>query len=201
MIKNIILDVGMVLLEFAWEQVLDKLGLTGECRERVAKATALSPDWNELDRGVLSDEEILGRFIGNAPEYEKEIRLMWEHTADMVYAYPYAEDFVKALKAKGYGVYILSNYPRTMFSVTQEALKCTTYADGRLFSHMVGLTKPEKEIYQLLLERYQLRPEECLFLDDNAANVAAARELGIHAIRFTTLPEAKREMKKYNVEV
>lgn len=101
MVKNIILDVGMVLVEFAWEQVLDQLGLTGACRERVAKATALSPDWNELDRGILSDEEILGRFIGNAPEYEKEIRLMWEHTADMVYAYPYAEDFVKSLKGEG----------------------------------------------------------------------------------------------------
>lgn len=201
MIKNIILDVGMVLVDFCWEQALRDLGLTEECLEKVSRATVKSKDWNEFDRGVLSDEEILKTFIANAPEYETEIRLMWEHMADLVKPYPYAEEFVKNLKESGYRVYILSNYPRPLYEVTQDTLKCTSYADGRLFSHMVGLTKPEKEIYEHLLASYQLNAEECLFLDDNAANVKAAEKLGIHAIRFTTLEEAMDKMRELGVNI
>lgn len=201
MIKNIILDVGMVLVDFIWEKVFEDLGICGEAKEIVGAATTLSPDWNELDRGVLSDEEVLKRFVSNAPEYEAEIYRMWEHKGAMVVAFPYAETFVKDLKAKGYGVYILSNYPRSLYEATKEALKATTYADGRLFSHMVGLTKPEKEIYEYLLNEYDLNPDECLFLDDNAANIKAAEELGIHGIHFTSFEKAKSEMRKYSIEI
>lgn len=197
MIKNIILDVGMVLVDFCWERALYGLGLSESSVEKVARATVLSKDWNEFDRGVLPDEEILRRFLSNAPECESAIRLMWEHMADLVEPYPYADKFVQTLKERGYRVYILSNYPKTLYELTQDALACTRHADGRLFSHMVGMTKPEREIYEYLLARFRLHANECLFLDDNAANVDAAEQLGISAIRFTTLEETLDKMREY----
>ena len=59
MIRNIVFDVGNVLVEYSWERMLQALHITGEAYDAVAKATVLSPMWNELDRSLVSDEEIL----------------------------------------------------------------------------------------------------------------------------------------------
>ena len=74
MIKNVILDVGNVLVDYCWEKHLASFGFPADIAERVAKATALSEDWEEYDRGVLTDAEVLNRFIENDPGVEKEIR-------------------------------------------------------------------------------------------------------------------------------
>ena len=68
--------------------------------------------------------------------------------------------------------------------------------DGALFSWQVKLNKPEPEIYQTLLERYQLKPEECVFLDDSRDNVNAARNMGIHAIHFMGIEDAKKKLRE-----
>ena len=68
--------------------------------------------------------------------------------------------------------------------------------DGGVFSYQEHVIKPDERIYQILLERYALLPEETLFLDDNAENIAAAQKLGIHGIVFTNLPEAKAQAEK-----
>ena len=67
MIKNVILDVGNVLVDYCWEKHLASFGFPADIAERVAKATALSEDWEEYDRGVLTDAEVLNRFIENDP--------------------------------------------------------------------------------------------------------------------------------------
>lgn len=200
MIKNIIFDVGMVLVDFNWRRVLEKLGMGGELLERVADATVRSKMWNEYDRSRLRDEEILEAFVASAPELEKEIRLFWEHVADTITQYPYAVSWVKEWKEKGYRCYILSNYAKRTYELTKEALSFENLMDGVLFSYETHQTKPEPEIYQTLLARFGLNPEESVFLDDNAANVAAARELGIHAIQFATREAAVEELKKLGVE-
>lgn len=69
MIKNIILDVGMVLIDFCWKELLEKLGITGEAFEAVADATVRTPEWNEYDRSALTDEELLAGFQAKAPDY------------------------------------------------------------------------------------------------------------------------------------
>lgn len=200
MIRNIIFDVGNVLVEYSWERMLEALHITGEAYDAVAKATALSPMWNELDRSLLSDEEILQGFINNAPEYEREIRLVWDNIPESIHCYDYSVEWVRKFRKKGYKTYILSNYSKRGYEVTKQELPFVADMDGVLFSYEVKLVKPEPEIYQTLLEKFQLKPEECVFLDDNEKNIIAAREAGIHAIHFKNKEQAEEELAKLGVK-
>lgn len=199
MIRNIIFDVGNVLVEYSWERMLKALHITGEAYDAVAKATVLSPMWNELDRSLLSDEEILEGFIQNAPEYEKEIRLVWDNIPESIHCYDYSVEWVREFRKKGYGTYILSNYSKRGYEATKQELPFVADMDGVLFSYEVKLVKPEPEIYQTLLKKFQLKPEECVFLDDNEKNIIAAREAGIHAIHFRNKEQAEAELEKLGV--
>lgn len=200
MIRNIVFDVGNVLVEYSWERMLEALHITGEAYDAVAKATALSPMWNELDRSLLSDEEILQGFINNAPEYERKIRLVWDNIPESIHCYDYSVEWVRKFRKKGYKTYILSNYSKRGYEVTKQELPFVADMDGVLFSYEVKLVKPEPEIYQTLLEKFQLKPEECVFLDDNEKNIIAAREAGIHAIHFKNKEQAEEELAKLGVK-
>ena len=200
MIKNIILDVGKVLVEWDTEYAFRELGLDGEAGRAVAAATVASPDWNELDRSLLTDEEILAKFIARAPEYEKEIRMVWDNIALPIWQYDYARPWIRAMKRNGYRVYILSNYSRYTYEHTREALSFLEDVDGALFSFQVKQIKPEPEIYRSLLAKYSLNPQECIFLDDRRENVEAAEAQGIAGIQFTGYEEALLELKRRGVK-
>lgn len=195
MIKNIILDFGMVLANFCWEKHMKSFGYTGETFERIAKATVLSPDWVEYDRGVLTDEEILNRFIAHEPSVKAEICRVLENLNGMIEIYPYTKSWMQELKAQGYQVYILSNLGSKVFHDCGSKMDFVELADGAVFSYQEKLVKPDDSIYYRILKRYQLRPEETVFFDDNKANIEAACEVGIHGIVFEALEQAKQELE------
>ena len=199
MIQNVIFDVGMVLVDFSWQRVMKELGFSEEVFEAVADATVRDSLWNEFDRSRMSDEEILQGFIFNNPAQEANIRLYWEHIGDTIRCYPYTHDWIRELKDKGLHCYILSNYARRTYELTREELSFEKLMDGALYSWQVQQVKPEPEIFRTLLERFGLRPEESVFLDDNPKNVEAARKLGIHAIQFTTREAALKELAALGV--
>lgn len=200
MIKNIIFDVGKVLVEWQPLVAMKKLGFDDETAKAVAAATTDSPEWDVSDRSVLSDEEILAMLIGNAPEYEKEIRTFWENISLPIYQYDYVREWIQGLKRKGYGVYILSNYGRWTYQNTTEALSFLKDVDGAVFSFQVHQMKPEPEIYQTLLTKYDLKAEECVFLDDRQVNIDGAKALGIEGIVFTSYEKAVQALREYGVE-
>ena len=196
MIKNIIFDVGQVLVKVCWLEVMQELGFHEDITERVANATVRSSTWSEYDRSLRSYEDILAEFASNNPEVEAEILLFMEHETESIREFPYAKEWVKSFKDKGYRCYVLSNYPKRTFEMTHSERSFKEYMDGAVYSCDVQMIKPEKEIYQTLLERYDLLPEECVFIDDNLANVETARNMGIHAIQFQTKSEAEEELKR-----
>lgn len=200
MIKNVIFDVGKVLVEWEPLVAMKKLGFDDATAKAVAAATTDSPEWDESDRSVGTDEEILAMLIGNAPEYEKEIRTFWENISLPIYQYDYARAWIRELKNKGYGVYILSNYGRWTYQNTAEALSFLEDVDGAVFSYQVHQMKPEPEIYQTLLTKYGLKAEECVFLDDRQVNIDGAKAQGMEGIVFTSYEEAVERLKEYGVK-
>ena len=200
MIKNVIFDVGKVLVEWEPLVAMKKLGFDDATAKAVAAATTDSPEWDESDRSVGTDEEILAMLIGNAPEYEKEIRTFWENISLPIYQYDYARAWIRELKNKGYGVYILSNYGRWTYQNTTEALSFLEDVDGAVFSYQVHQMKPEPEIYQTLLAKYGLKAEECVFLDDRQVNIDGAKAQGMEGIVFTSYEEAVERLKEYGVK-
>lgn len=200
MIKTIIFDIGNVLADFRWEEFYRDKGYTGEVYERLAKATVASPDWCEYDRGVLTDEEMLNRFIKNDPEMEDVIREALADTKGMVTMRDYAIPWIQELKSKGYQVLFLSNFPERIRWECDDALKFVPYTDGGIFSYEDKVIKPGTEIYLLLLYRFGLKPEECVFLDDSKRNIDGAAKLGINTIHFTDRESALAELKALGVE-
>lgn len=202
MIKNIVLDVGKVLV--AWEPLdtMRKLGMKEETVAALSDALFKSGVWNETDRGALTDEEFLALAINSAPCYESEIRKFWEHVDMAIWQLPYVKEWITSIKRAGYQVYILSNYGSWTYEKTREkALNFLEYTDGAVFSYEVKHIKPEPEIFEELFRRFSLKPEECVFLDDLEANIEGAVNMGMHGIVFTGLEDALGKLKVLGVEL
>ena len=187
MIKNIVLDIGMVLGHFCWEKVFtDVMGVTGEDFDRLASATVLGPYWDEFDRGVLSDEEIAEKCIALSPMDEKLIREFYSHLGEVVEDYSYSYEWVQNLKTTGFKVYLLSNYGKTAFEKCRANgnLAFMDLVDGDFISYRYKMIKPDIKIYKTFLETYGLNGEECLFIDDRAVNVQGSIDAGMKAYLF-----------------
>ena len=146
----------------------------------------------------MSDEEIITKCIERAPEYEKEIRLLFDTTAGLVEEYPYSYEWIRSLREQGYKVYLLSNYGKTSFEAARDnqRLSFLPLVDGAVISYEVQIVKPEPGIYEALLTKYGLKAEECLFLDDRADNIEAAKQLGFHGIVVESYSQAVTELDK-----
>ena len=183
--KNIIFDVGNVLLDYRWQQMLMDYGLDESEAYRVGRELFDDPDglWHEFDLGVKSQEEIIQEFEQKHPKDAEVIRWFISHGEYMHVARPAIWKLVHQLKEAGYHLYILSNYPEILFK------KHTQYADfmddmeGMVVSYMLHVGKPERIVYQTLCDRYGLNKEECLFFDDRAENVQGAIDFGMRAKR------------------
>lgn len=200
MIKNIVFDIGNVLTDYRWKEFLQDKGFDEAMIKRIAKAAFLSPVWNEVDRGVWSEEELMQGFIANDPEIEKELYQTLSDAHGLVIPRDYAIPWVKELKEKGYGVYYLSNFSDKARRDCAEALGFVPFTDGGILSYQEQVIKPDAAIYKLFLERFSLKAEECVFLDDTLANVEGAEAVGIHGIHFVSREQACEELKRLGVE-
>lgn len=196
MINTIIFDIGNVLAAFDWENNLRRFGFPEEEYEAIADAVYRSSDWNEMDRGVLTLEELTQRFCRKEPQYASDIKKVIMAASGMIRQYPYTKPMIRMLKEKGYRVYYLSNYGEFVYEETKDQLDFTELMDGGLFSYEVKMIKPNPWIYEELLERYGIKPEEAIFFDDNLKNVEAANKRGILGIQFQGYDEAMKELKR-----
>lgn len=199
MINTIIFDIGNVLADFTWKEYLESFGYTGEMLERIARASVMNEKWEEYDKGLMSDEEILQCFVDKDPEIEADIRRCFENVKGMVSRNDYAIPWIKELKQKGYKVLYLSNFSRKASQECADALDFIPYMDGGILSYKDKVIKPMPEIYKLLIDRYDLNPDECVFMDDMEKNLKGAEALGIHTILFRNKSQAEEELKKLGV--
>ncbi|MBO7599842.1 MAG: HAD family phosphatase [Lachnospiraceae bacterium] len=196
MIKNIVFDIGNVLVEFGWKPYFDKFNLTPEEFERLVNATVKSNVWNEMDRGAVSEEEILNAYIANDPGIEDIIRAIYADFHDMLKQYDYTKDWIKSLQAEGFKVYCLSNMSHKSVRENADALDFIPLTDGTILSCDYNIIKPEKAIYDLLFDKFNLIPSECVFIDDVKRNIDKAKELGMYGIVFESKAQVEEEIKR-----
>lgn len=201
MIDSIILDIGNVLTSFRWEDYLKGCGYDEETVRRVGNATVRSGMWPEWDRAVIPEEEFIRKCVEKDPGMEKEILDFFEHDDDWVWEYDYAVDFVKQLKANGYKVYLLSNYSRSGFSYVEKNFKFHKYVDGEVISCKVGHIKPEPEIYEDLIRKYDIDPKKAVFIDDMQVNLDGARPFGFHTIQCISQEKTLDELRTLGVRI
>lgn len=197
MIRNVVFDIGMVLVNFRYREYMEDLGFSKEITDIFSKNIVENMLWGDLDLGIRSAEEVIRDMKDSVSEYPAEADAFFEQINDIVESFPYALPWIQELKREGYRVYLLSNYPKDLFAL--HAKGKFTFADavdGRIVSGYVKMVKPDPEIYKLLCMTYDLKPEECVFLDDREDNLKSAGALGFHTIRFQNYEQARGELEK-----
>lgn len=199
MIKNVIFDIGNVLVRFMPDVAMKQLGIPEDKIEAVLRATVNSKWWTEMDRGFLPEEALWQYMIEEAPQLREEILLFKEQGIDkVVRAFPYAADWMKELKERGFKTYLLSNYPKDFFECHSAGFfPFMPYIDGKIVSAYVEMIKPDPNIYRELLKTYDLKAQECVFIDDRRENIEAARQLGFKGILFESYEQATAEFESF----
>ncbi len=184
MIKNIIFDMGNVLLRYDPEVCLNRFVKREEDRALIRRELFEGPEWVQGDLGHITDEQRFDGVSRRVPqELHTELRQcaeQWHMCMEPVHG---AKEFCAYAKEQGYRLYVLSNASSSFYQYFPRFAPFE-YFDGLVVSCDIHIVKPDIRIYQYLLETYGLAPEECFFIDDMAANVEGARKAGISGAVF-----------------
>jgi putative hydrolase of the HAD superfamily len=200
MIKNIIFDLGNVLLNFdPIEYVKSKV--IEDKVEEIYKSIFKSEEWPMLDRGTITEEEARTNIINRKIENTDFINSVFENWYDILNPIETSVEVLKKLKEKGYKIFYLSNFHFAAFEYVTKKHDFFELFDGGVVSYKEKLLKPEKEIYEKILDKYELVPSETVFIDDMQVNVEAAMKLGIKGIILDDPQNLKLELKKLEVNI
>lgn len=185
MLHSIILDMGNVLLRYDPERFLDRLHIH-DPQDRVLLLGEIfhSPLWPKLDSGELTEEDLEKHALSYLPQrLHTAAHTLIFHWDDPIEPIPGMDAFLTDCKNAGLGLYLLSNA-----SVRQPEywpqVPGSQLFDGTVVSAFCRCVKPSGEIYRHTLEKFQLQPQECLFVDDMEANVRATQAVGLHGFIF-----------------
>lgn len=194
--KNIIFDVGDVLIHYRWKEMLMDYGLTEKEATRVGTQLFEDPEelWKMFDKGVLNENELVELYCKKYPKDADVIRWFILHGEYMHVGRPAVWKKVRELKQAGYKIYLLSNYSEYLFERHTQYADFLEDIDGKLVSYMVKMAKPEREIYEALVDKFRLKPEECLFFDDRKENVEAAEAFGIQSVQVFSQEQLLKEL-------
>ena len=185
MIRNMVFDIGNVLMDFRWKEYMRSLfGENEALIQTINQGIWHNGCWAAMDKGEMDGAATLRSAVAFSPQYEKEIKLTLDRVALAFHKFGYAVPWVQELKGMGLNVYYLSNYSAFSIAANPDVLNFIPYMDGGVFSFEVKAVKPEPEIYRCLCDKYGLKPEECLFTDDVPANVKGAQACGFQGIVF-----------------
>ena len=182
--KNIIFDFGNVVGSFDADYILNHYADNKEDFQILADA--IFHNWPALDAGTVDYDQVAAETIAILPNRLKETaRDFYDNWFQYVNPLPDTWDFIHELKAAGYSIYLLSNASTRFAEVAKQYYSILNVFDGIVFSAPLKLAKPDPAIYRYLFDTYQLKPEECFFLDDLSENIAAGQALGMNGLVFT----------------
>lgn len=191
MIKNIVFDLGNVLARFNLNDVLNTLTNESKIKEDLLEFYFRSGLWNLYDQGLFTQEEMIQKGVTAYPAYETIIVDFMHHWSEFVLPIPSSMEVLEKVNQTK-NCFILSNIPEDCYHFVKEKTPIFSLVQGGVYSYQEKRIKPDLELYKILLSRYRLKAEECLFIDDKIENVQAAQKLGfqvIHLIDATKLEE------------
>jgi len=205
MIKNIVFDMGNVLIRWDPDRIIeDTAGVMPAGKQLTAADKALLKrkvfsdwEWCALDRGTFTPEEGFELMKKKLPEHlhPAAYYCIVQWWTKSLYPMEGMETVVRQLYEAGKKIYLLSNATSALHTYF-DRIPGSQYFCAKVVSADEGLTKPQPEIYQRLLERFDLKPEECCFIDDNPANIEAAVDCcGMYGIVFQDdIPDLYRQL-------
>jgi len=199
-INTIIFDLGAVLIDWHPHHLYNKI-FTDHAQRDHFLANICTNDWNEEQDGGRSLAEGTELLVKQFPEHEENIRAFYGRWDEMLNGpIEGTPDIFKELKDSGkYKIYALSNWSAETMEIAFSRFDFLDWFDGMVISGLEKMRKPEPAFYQLLLDRYNVKPEDALFIDDNKRNIIAAEKMGIKSIHFTSAAELRTALVTINV--
>jgi 2-haloacid dehalogenase len=198
MITTLIFDLGAVLIDWHPEHLYKKI-FSNEAEMKDFLANICTSHWNEEQDAGRSIKEGTEALIKQFPEHEANIRAYYDRWDEMLNG-PIEgtlQIFTQLKQSGKYKLYALTNWSTETWPIALSKYDFLNWFDGIVVSGHEGIRKPAPEFYKLLLDRYDINPDEALFIDNNLRNVIAAKAMGIESIHFTSAVTLQEELKRY----
>ncbi len=203
MINNVIFDIGGVIIDYKKETYLDYFNFNPEVREILMTKVMFSKDWSKLAVGKITHQEFVKNAKENFPKLSKEIDLMTDNHNYKFMMPPITAtiELIKNLKKQGRKIFIISDTEEnTIEYFTREIKNFESLFDDVIYSCRVGMVKKNGDIFDYAIERFLIKPEETLFVDDVERNLVQAQARNIKTIQFIspeeTIPKIKAILKQ-----
>jgi putative hydrolase of the HAD superfamily len=195
-VKNVIFDLGGVVIEWNSDRILETYYADPDVRAIMKQQMFQHPDWLELDRGTMHESELLARLGVRTGRPAAELSGLFDAVRESLHAKPDTVALLEKLYARGVPLYCLSNISSDIFKYLRERHSFWGVFRGIVISGDLKMIKPEPEIFHFLLQRYGLAAAETTFVDDNAPNIEAARALGIQTVWFKNARQCEMEIEE-----
>ena len=200
MINTIIFDLGAVLID--WNpRYMYRTIFSSEAEMEKFLAEITTSDWNEEQDAGRALQEGTEMLVKQFPEHEENIRAFYSRWHEMLgEAFHDTVEVLRQLKdSRKYRLYALTNWSAETFPVALARFEFLNWFDGIVVSGAEKMRKPAPEFYHILLDRYDVKAEEAIFIDDNYRNILAAEKIGINCIHFTSAQELEEELRALNL--
>lgn len=196
MIKNIVLDFGGVLVQYDFTAYFTTVLGSREKGEWFMHHILTDENNDKLDKGDKPFSYYMELWKKHWPDYTVAIDAFDKHYTDIFTGeVPGMSGLMKSLKGKGYRLLGLSNWSTKVFDIMDKFPRIFGLLDGYLVSHKVHLLKPHKEIYEAFCQKFNVKPEECVFIDDKPANIEGAKSVGMSGIVFKNAAQLEAELE------
>lgn len=197
MIKNIIFDIGNVLLRFNPKEYFSDIYKNEKIGIIMCDLIMNRQVWKDYDLGIADLNDVKMDFTKKEPNFKDEIIDALDHWQCILKPISYTFQKMEELKKAGYRIYLLSNLGEDAYIYIDKHFKLFDIVDGYVVSFKEHIAKPDFAIYECLMNRYNLKKEECLFLDDTYVNVKSSIAFGMPAIHFMNEEQVEKELKMF----
>ncbi|MCX6253751.1 MAG: HAD family phosphatase [Bacteroidia bacterium] len=196
MIKNIVFDLGNVLISFKPSEFFSKKNYPENIKATILSDIFGSEEWLLLDNGKINTQEAIDGIALKSSLKKEEIAHIFNLRTELMFPLDQNVRLLPELKKQGFRLYFLSNFPMDIFEEVKTGYYFFKYFDGGIISAEAKFSKPDSRIYEIVLEKYSLNPGECLFVDDIEINVRAAEATGMKGFVTNGSLEISKEIEK-----
>jgi putative hydrolase of the HAD superfamily len=193
-VRNVIFDLGGVVFDWNPDHIVSRVQPVPELRAALKAALFGHADWRLFDRGTLTEPELIERLQLRLGATRREVEAILDAVRNSLVEKPETIKLMRALQQQGTPLYCLSNMPASVYTHLRQRHNFWDAFSGIVISGEVQMMKPEPEVFVHLLATFNLRAQECVFIDDLPANIESARRVGLQAIWFKDAAQCRREL-------
>jgi putative hydrolase of the HAD superfamily len=193
-VRNVIFDLGGVVLDWNPDAILETFYDDIDARAAMKRDMFQHPDWLLLDRGVYSEADVIARLVERTGRPSSQLMGLFGVVRSSLRPKRDTVALIERLARQQVPLYCLSNMPATTFAYLKDSHAFWPHFRGIVISGEVQMMKPEPEIFEYMLRRYELTPGNTVFIDDLQPNVQAAKALGIHTVWFRDAAQCEKEL-------